>query len=249
MFQATFDHQTAREAVGDFDDIQFLRALFDDIRPKDSSDIEMKNAKFGKHPEHEKIVESKVDAAIESNDRLLVVPSKVTAYFGSLSDGVRIYSTKDGKYLAEKMNQSHISKAGEFWAISSNLEALLDRVEKRLRQSDASIKAARDGKFPKEIKTELENRFGKVFHYDISNAENSKSAYAIHKPSGIKIRLSDHDLPSYYYQPDIDLREYEYDEAAQRLADLLEEVGSATNSNFVGMPSSDMQERGSVTLA
>lgn len=40
MFQATFDHQTAREAAGNFDDIQFLRALFDDIRPKDPSDIE-----------------------------------------------------------------------------------------------------------------------------------------------------------------------------------------------------------------
>lgn len=40
MFQATFDHQAAREAAGDLDDIQFLRALFDDVRPKVSSDIE-----------------------------------------------------------------------------------------------------------------------------------------------------------------------------------------------------------------
>ncbi|HCU84427.1 MAG TPA: preprotein translocase subunit TatB, partial [Methylophilus sp.] len=40
MFQPTFEHQAAREAAGDLDDIQFLRALFDDIRPKVSTDIE-----------------------------------------------------------------------------------------------------------------------------------------------------------------------------------------------------------------
>lgn len=40
MFQPIFDHQTAREVAGDIDDIQFLRALFDNIRPKDSTDIE-----------------------------------------------------------------------------------------------------------------------------------------------------------------------------------------------------------------
>lgn len=40
MFQPIFDHQTAREVAGDIDDIQFLRALFDNIRPKDSNDIE-----------------------------------------------------------------------------------------------------------------------------------------------------------------------------------------------------------------
>lgn len=40
MFQATFEHQAAKEAADDFDDIQFLRALFDDIRPNNSKDIE-----------------------------------------------------------------------------------------------------------------------------------------------------------------------------------------------------------------
>ncbi|QDC43718.1 site-specific recombinase [Methylophilus medardicus] len=40
MFQHTFDHQAAREAASDIDDIAFLKALFDDIRPKVSTDIE-----------------------------------------------------------------------------------------------------------------------------------------------------------------------------------------------------------------
>ena len=40
MFQPIFDHQTAREVAGDIDDIQFLRALFDNIRPKEATDIE-----------------------------------------------------------------------------------------------------------------------------------------------------------------------------------------------------------------
>lgn len=40
MFQATFDHQAAREAASDLDDIHFLRNLFDDIRPATSTDID-----------------------------------------------------------------------------------------------------------------------------------------------------------------------------------------------------------------
>ena len=40
MFQATFDHQAAREASGQIDDIQFLRALLEDIRPHNSSDTD-----------------------------------------------------------------------------------------------------------------------------------------------------------------------------------------------------------------
>ncbi|HWU65778.1 MAG TPA: preprotein translocase subunit TatB, partial [Methylophilus sp.] len=40
MFQPIFDHQTAREAAGDINDIEFIRALFDNIRPKESTDIE-----------------------------------------------------------------------------------------------------------------------------------------------------------------------------------------------------------------
>jgi site-specific recombinase len=40
MFQVTFEHQAARIASGHIDDIQFLRALLDDIRPRHSSDTE-----------------------------------------------------------------------------------------------------------------------------------------------------------------------------------------------------------------
>lgn len=40
MFRPIFDHQTAREAAGDINDIEFIRALFDNIRPKESTDIE-----------------------------------------------------------------------------------------------------------------------------------------------------------------------------------------------------------------
>ncbi|HSI46179.1 MAG TPA: site-specific recombinase [Methylophilus sp.] len=40
MFQVTFDHQAARIASGHLDDIAFLRALFEDIRPHHSTDVE-----------------------------------------------------------------------------------------------------------------------------------------------------------------------------------------------------------------
>ena len=40
MVQVTFEHQAARIASGHVDDIQFLRALLDDIRPRHSSDTE-----------------------------------------------------------------------------------------------------------------------------------------------------------------------------------------------------------------
>lgn len=40
MFQSTFEHQAAREAAGNINDIEFLSALFDDIRPHSSTDTE-----------------------------------------------------------------------------------------------------------------------------------------------------------------------------------------------------------------
>lgn len=40
MFQATFDRRAAEEAAGQIDDIQFLRALVEDIRPRQSNDTE-----------------------------------------------------------------------------------------------------------------------------------------------------------------------------------------------------------------
>ena len=40
MFQSTFEYQAAAEASGQINDIQFLRALLDDIRPHNASDID-----------------------------------------------------------------------------------------------------------------------------------------------------------------------------------------------------------------
>jgi site-specific recombinase len=40
MFQSTFDHQAAREASGQIDDIQFLRELLEDIRPHTPTDTD-----------------------------------------------------------------------------------------------------------------------------------------------------------------------------------------------------------------
>ncbi|MBK7814489.1 MAG: hypothetical protein IPJ52_09380 [Rhodocyclaceae bacterium] len=228
--------------------------------------IEIGEAKYGKHPEHDGIVERQVDDVIAGSRRVTVVPTKISAMFGVAGFGIygRVYKLKDGRYLLEQNNGSHIDKKKAFWIIGDDLDAVLDRGEARLKNSDAAVGRARTSKISKPLRAELEEEFGKVFEYEISNASNSSSFYITHKPSGIKIRISDHDLPSYYENTaDIDLRKedaetgealQESDVAHALRAEIARRNGAPTpsvdpdsiGSRSLGASRNEMQERPAV---
>jgi hypothetical protein len=103
----------------------------------------------------------------------------------------------NGDYLAI-LTPQWLGKSKPYYAIGDTPEELVANVRKVADNSNRAITAARTAKIPKEVRGELEKKFGKNFSYDISNASNSNSYYITHKPSGTKIRVSDHDLPGYY---------------------------------------------------
>ena len=103
----------------------------------------------------------------------------------------------NGDYFAS-ISPTWLSKTKPYYAIGDNPDELVDTIRKIASSSSRSIESARAGKVPKDVKTALEGEFGKNFSYDVSNAANSNSYYITHKPTGTKIRVSDHDLPSYY---------------------------------------------------
>lgn len=179
--------------------------------------LEVGNSRFGIHPKHDEIVSEYVDEAIK-NSGLAIAPSGATAL--AFLDGASgmVYATKDRRYLIEVRKPDHISRVREFWILGENLDDILARAKNRVSASYQSIQNARTGKVDSELRRELENAFGKVFDYDISNSKGSKSAYITHKPSGIKIRVSDHDLPDHYENSaDLDLRIDNGDDVVEEL--------------------------------
>ncbi|MDR2240017.1 MAG: hypothetical protein LBE33_06185 [Zoogloeaceae bacterium] len=176
---------------------------------------EIKTSKHGWHPNRKEIIAERASDEMlsrgESGDFYITPTGKAIANGIGKSFPGTLSATKDGRYLIEYLapwNPNEQVKS--FWVLGDTIDETIDRANSRLNRSYQSIRNARTGKIDKAFRKSLEDEFGKVFDYDISNARGSSSFYITHKPSGIKIRVSDHDLPSYYENTaDLDLREDE----------------------------------------
>jgi hypothetical protein len=117
---------------------------------------------------------------------------------------VSFYPVQGGGFAASFRPFSHLSKQKPFVATGDDLDELAQEVIKRLAASDRGAKASATRLANSSIDGRLIKDFGDVF--DFKKSERSASQYITHKPSGLKIRISDHDLPLAYEQPDLDLR-------------------------------------------
>lgn len=115
----------------------------------------------------------------------------------------------DGTFLGRVMPQWG-SKTKDFYAIGDDPVELANNLLNRTAKSDKAIQTASKAKESKSVVGQLKKEFGDVF--DFGRSTQSKSEYITHAPSGTKIRISDHDLPLHYEQPNVDLRTWMSDE-------------------------------------
>jgi len=109
--------------------------------------------------------------------------------------------------FALSFNPSWGSKSKGFYAVGDNPEELVDYSMKKISRSDKAIDSASKKRDESSLLGMLKSEYGDVF--STANSTQSKSNYIIHNPSGTKIRISDHELPLHYEQPDIDLRDWQ----------------------------------------
>lgn len=121
----------------------------------------------------------------------------------------KIRALKSGDYVVEAV-PAWGAKNKPFFAVGDNPSELAQYAVDRLSRSDKAIAAAEKSKFDKSVLGKLTKEFGDNF--TLGRSTQSKSEYITHAPSGTKIRISDHDLPLHYEQPDVDLRTWMSDE-------------------------------------
>lgn len=100
----------------------------------------------------------------------------------------------------------------ERYAVGDNAQELIDALLDTSKRSRAGVAAAETNKFNKSLVGQLSKLGFNPADFKESSSARSVSTYLVHGPSGTKIRISDHDLPLGYEQPDVDLRTWMTDE-------------------------------------
>ena len=107
----------------------------------------------------------------------------------------------------------HKSKVKEFEVFAASVDDAVSQADKRLRRSYASLKGTAkyaripptwDGDAKKAAKALIDA--GYAISFGQSTQSRSKYIIVETESGDIKVRLSDHDLPSSYDQPDVDFR-------------------------------------------
>lgn len=128
--------------------------------------------------------------------------------YADMSANIRPLS--DGDFLG-RYTPAWGSKSKPFYAVGDNADEMADFLLKRNARSDRAVNAAAKAKESNSLLGRLKNQYGDDV-FETARSTQSKSEYITHKPSGTKIRISDHDLPLHYEQPDVDLRSWMSDE-------------------------------------
>jgi len=133
-----------------------------------------------------------------------MVPVGISEMFGTGMSGT-IKKMTNGDYLG-RYNPAWGQPGKPFYAIGDDADELKRVMLDRMTRSEAGTAASKKAKFNNSMLGKLKKEFGDVF--DTARSTQSNSEYITHTPSGLKIRISDHDLPLHYEQPDIDLRSW-----------------------------------------
>lgn len=113
--------------------------------------------------------------------------------------------TKSGDFLV-RYNPPWLGKTKPFHAIGDNADELIDYGLSRVVRSQNASGAAAKKQYNASLLGHLEKSGIDPNDFQTAKSARSSSEYLTHIPSGTKVRISDHDLPLGYVQPDIDLR-------------------------------------------
>lgn len=133
---------------------------------------------------------------------------------GNLFDDMqgRVSLLSSGDYLG-RYEPRWGSASKPFYAVGDDPIELGKYLLKRNAKSDKIIKSVATKKAEKSFLGMLKNNLGATDdQFDFGKSTQSRSQYITHKPTNTKIRISDHDLPLSYEQPDLDLRSWMTDE-------------------------------------
>jgi len=127
--------------------------------------------------------------------------------FGLVYDDMNLAlsKTKNGDFLV-KYDPPWLGKTKPFHAIGDNADELIDYGLSRISRSQKASGAAAKKQYNASLLGHLEKSGLDPNDFQKARSARSSSEYLTHIPSGTKVRISDHDLPLGYDQPDIDLR-------------------------------------------
>lgn len=123
-------------------------------------------------------------------------------FFPDVAGSAQLYPTKNGDFLAS-FTPSWGSSMKPFNARGNDAQELINYVTSRAEKQAKLKSAASKRQFEKTLPGKLQKETGQEFT-EFSSAR-SESKYLIHEPTGIKIRISGHDLPGHYEPSDLDL--------------------------------------------
>jgi hypothetical protein len=161
-------------------------------------------AKTGYVPEN--IADQKINnpaSAWRNSDLLQFANKNATSAFVRGNLDISIKELSDGRLLLEH-SPMWGSIAKPFYIVGNDVDELVSLAIPRLEKSNRSVEAAKKSKFDNSLLGKLTAEYGDTF--SISKSGRSESSYITHEPSGTKIRISGHNLPLGYVQPDVDLR-------------------------------------------
>lgn len=118
---------------------------------------------------------------------------------------LRIAKLQDGNYVAQ-YDQPWMGKVKPFYATGDDVDELLSYGLDRIQRSQSASTAAAKRQYRATLLGQLEVGGMDPNDFQLAKSQRSSSTYLTHIPSGTKVRVSDHDLPLGYEQPDIDLR-------------------------------------------
>jgi hypothetical protein len=130
-----------------------------------------------------------------------LMPSK--RVFRSPETSVSVVSPNPGEYVAE-WSPAWGGAGKPFHVVGDSLDDVVTAATKRKSASELAADRAKKSAESKSLIGRLRSEFGDAFKE--SRSTQSKSSYIEHVPSGTKIRISDHNLPMTYDQPDLDFR-------------------------------------------
>lgn len=167
--------------------------------------LTLKVAKSGRHPDHNNIISSRVNEVIKRHPELRI-PQTESLGYSVMNSGIKVYTLKDGNYLLEYSETWPLfHPIKNFWIISDSLDDVIKRAYDRISRARRGKLAAETRKMDKNIRTQLEERFGKVFTYRVISHNKDKSFHIFHKLSGIRIRVGNDYKPSFYTGMEFDL--------------------------------------------
>jgi hypothetical protein len=123
-------------------------------------------------------------------------------FFGDVAGDFRILPKSDGGFFST-YNPSWGSNLKAFSAIGDDALQLMDYMKNRAVQQATRRTNAEKKAFEKTLPGRLQKEMGDEF--TAFNSARSESQYLIHEPTGQKIRISGHNLPSHYDPSDLDL--------------------------------------------